>query len=273
MMQSLFYTENNHLHFSHLRYSNTENYKILTHTHEFPELLYITEVSGSHITEDKKYTLKSGDLILTPPAVSHRMEFDASMPYERYCIVFDTSVLGDIDIEKIYENITVINCDKHSMISDIFKKADYYHKILPENDFQNMLDLLIKEIFYNLSVYDGNQGYVPSVISPILSRAINYINENLYEINSVSDVSNALFIAESYLFKIFKEQLKTTPKKYITSKKLHLARKSILLGAKPTDIYFSAGYTEYSAFYKSYVKFFSHAPGKEKDYGFNADKL
>ena len=273
METRLFYAENNHLHFSHVRHSNTENYKISTHTHEFPELLYITEVSGSHITEDKAYTLKSGDLILTPPAVSHRMELAPSMPYERYCIVFDTSILGNINIEKIYENITVINCGKHSMITDIFKKADYYHKILPEKDFHDMLDLLIKEIFYNLSAYDGNTGSAPSVISPILSRAINYINENLYEINSVSDVSDALFIAESYLFKIFKEQLKTTPKKYITSKKLHQARKSILLGAKPTDIYFSVGFTEYSAFYKSYVKFFGHAPGKEKDYGFSADKL
>ncbi len=243
------------------------------HTHEVPELLYILETDGSHIIEDREYPLKKGDLIIVPPASYHQIKLHSPSPYERYNICFDPSILGSFDLASIYRKIEVINCSNHKIISDIFKKMDYYSKILNDNDFEDIVKILIKEIFYNLRVYDGISSAEANVLSPILSEALHFINENLFTLKSVSEISRHLYITEGHLFEIFKAQLKITPKKYINSKRLHAARQEIAMGAKPTEVFEKVGFNDYTSFYRNYVRFFGHAPSREKEYGFSNEKF
>lgn len=259
--------------FNHIRISETNPDDYFIHTHDVPELFYIVEVSGCHIIEDKEYRLSGGDLIIVPPATYHSIKLSPGSTYERYNICFEPEILGDIDVDKIYKNISVINCAGHSRLPDIFKKTDFYAKCLSQNDFSDMVKLVIKEIFCNLSVYDGTFDIEPKYLSPILSKAIEYINKNLYSIESVSEVSESLYIAESYLFKIFRTQLKTSPKKYILSKRLHSAKKEIILGAKPTEVFSKIGFNDYASFYRSYLNFFGHSPSQEKYFGFTNEKF
>jgi len=270
--KNFFKIKSNRFIFNHIRMDVNDTDGFFLHTHEVPELLYIVEADGCHIIEDKEYNLKSGDLIIVPPATHHNMRLKKWSTYERYDICFEPALLEGMDIDRIYNNIKVINCAEQSIISDIFKKSDYYSSALSENDFTQVAQMLIKEIFYNLISYDSSHNTEPNFLSPILSKAIEYINKNLFEIKSVTEISNALFITDSYLLKIFSTQLKTSPKKYLISKRLHAARKEILLGAKPTQIFLKVGFSDYSSFYRSYVNFFGHSPSMEKYYGFSSEK-
>lgn len=270
--KTFFNIKSNRFIFNHIRRDINKKDGFFLHTHEVPELIYILEADGCHIIEDKEYKLKSGDLIIVPPATHHSMRLKKDSSYERYDICFEPSLLEGMDIDSIYNNIKVINCAEHSIISDIFKKSDYYSSALSENDFTEVAQMLIKEIFYNLISYDSSHNIEPNFLSPILSKAIEYINKNLFEIKSVTEISDALYITESYLLKIFNTQLKTSPKKYLISKRLHAARKEILLGAKPTQVFLKIGFSDYSSFYRSYTNFFGHSPSMEKYYGFSNEK-
>lgn len=234
------------------------------HTHDFPELVYVVRAKGKHITENTEYTMKKGLLFLNAPGVHHKIEIDPDEIYDRYYICFNPEILGDFDIEKVYEKISVRDCSENMMIENIFKRADYYCSIFSEEDFGKMLCLLIKELFYNLLIYDDSGDVQQSSIHPLLVSAIDYIGKNLFEIRLVSQVSEHLFISERYLYDLFKSQLRTTPKKYINEKKLHCARQEIMQGAKPNEVYFKIGFSDYSTFYRSYLKQFGTAPSRER---------
>ena len=68
------------------------------------------------------------------------------------------------------------------------------------------------------------------------------------------------FVTESYLFRLFKNELKQTPLKYITSKRLLLAERLISDKERPTAVYEKCGFTDYTTFYRNYRAFFGHSP-------------
>ena len=77
-------------------------------------------------------------------------------------------------------------------------------------------------------------------------------------------LADKFFVTESYVFQLFKKELKITPKKYINDKRLLKAQSLILSGVLPTSAYLTVGFNDYAAFYRAYVKFFGCAPSKEK---------
>jgi transcriptional regulator GlxA family with amidase domain len=97
-------------------------------------------------------------------------------------------------------------------------------------------------------------------MSPLITNAIHYINDNLCEIDGIQDVANHLFVSESYLFRLFKNELHRTPKKYILEKRLILAEKMLSQGEKPTKVCEKCGFSDYTTFYRNYMSFFGHAP-------------
>jgi AraC-like DNA-binding protein len=102
-----------------------------------------------------------------------------------------------------------------------------------------------------------------SVINPLLSDALAYINRNIFTLKSVKEVSDALFVTESYLYRLFKRELKNTPKKYIQDKRLLYAQKLISKGRRPTDVFEDCGFNDYTSFYRGYVKFFGYPPSRD----------
>ncbi len=259
--------------FKHLRDNTMDPERFFTHTHEVPELLYIVEADGCHIIEEKEYPLKPGDLIVVPPATYHCIKLYSNAPYERYNICFDPAILNTIDVNRVYQKIKVMNCIGHHTIADIFPKTDYYSNCLSAENFVDMAQMLIKEIFYNLSIYNGPSHEKAYVLNPILADALDYINKNLYTLTSVSEISQKLFVTEGYLYEIFKARLQISPKKYITAKRLHAARRKIAQGARPTDVYETVGFHDYTSFYRNYTRFFGHSPSQEKDFGFSNEKF
>lgn len=104
----------------------------------------------------------------------------------------------------------VINLSGNTIADDIFRKTDYYFSKLARNDFISVITLLLKEILFNLSI---NQSYFAteySVIHPLLSDVLQYINSNLFRIKGVKEIASTLFVTESYIFRLFKSELKNS---------------------------------------------------------------
>ena len=230
------------------------------HTHNMFELLYFISGDATHIIEDRKYKLKKGDLILIRPSKYHFIQIDSSATYERYDILFDEKMLGITEASLLPSSAEVINLSSNTIADGLIRKTDYYCEHLPEPEFANVLTLILKELFINLNIVRENIASDYSVVNPLLSKALKYINDNIFTVNGVSEVASALFITESYLFRLFKSELKNTPKKYINDKRLLYAQKLILNGRKPTEVYEDCGFNDYTSFYRSYIKFFGHSP-------------
>ena len=167
----------------------------------------------------------------------------------------------DISIPSTLE---IVNCAQNSILSNLFKRMDYYRSIFNETAFYNLLPSLLNELLYNLSLSVDHAENNPFKTSTFLTEALEYINDNLFTIKTIKEVSEHFFVSEQYFFKQFQTQLKITPKKYINDKRLLHAQQMIQQGKKPIEVFEQCGFESYAGFYKQYVKTFGRSPSKEK---------
>ena len=233
-----------------------------SHKTHFEIILFING-NTEYCIGDKVYPLKKYDLILTKPNKLHKLNHLEPCSYQRYNISFDVDILKDIDPLEILGDTDVINVSRNDIVLDIFKRLDYYCSQFYLSDFIEITTCLLKELFFNLKILKKVYPEDTSKLSNLTKDAISYINNNLYAIKNVQEISDKLYVSETYLYKIFKTELNISPKKYINEKRILAANNMILLGKKPTEACLACGFNEYTSFYKSYVKFFGYPPSNK----------
>ena len=252
----------NGIHYNYCSHEEARKIRIELHCHSRFELLYITGGEMEHVVEDRKYRVKAGDLILVRPSMYHYIEQCTEQPYVRYDILFDPERVG-VDVSVLPEDIEVISLLNNPIADGLFRKLEYYAEGLEEDEFLQVLEQMIRELFLNLKVFSDAKHREKIFLSPILTRALAYINENLFTINDVEEVARALYISPSNLYYLFRTSLHQTPKKYITEKRLLAARRKIFAGNKPTEVYKSCGFRDYTTFFRSYTARFGRAPSED----------
>ena len=233
------------------------------HAHNAYEMIFFKSGDADYVIEGRRYKLKKNDLIFTRPSTYHYIEFQSNSTYKRYNICFQSSFVGNRVLQLIPDDIEVINCPEQGTIAQIFNRMNYYYEQLNESEFIDALSAMLKEILYNMALLQKDVVAIPLEISPILSRALSYINDNLLTLNSVEEIAERLSVSTPYLFKLFKQQLKISPKRYINLKRLHHAKRMLISGRKPSTVYLECGLDSYVGFYKQYLKQFGYSPSQE----------
>ena len=232
------------------------------HCHNGFELLYVISGDMTHVVEDRKYLLKGGDLVLVRHSTYHYIESLSERPYERYNILFDPEQIG-VDLSWMPKDMEVISLSNNHIAIGLFQKLDYYREGLPSDEFGKLLEQVVKELFLNLRLFSDNRHREKIIESPILTRVLAYINENLFTVSSVDEIAQALYISPSNLYYLFRTSLHQTPKKYITEKRLLAAQRRIFAGHKPTEVYKECGFHDYTTFFRSYTARFGRAPSED----------
>lgn len=240
--------------------------RFLSHSHDYYELLLFKSGCASYIVEGRRYPLQKNTLIITRPFDIHRIYIEKLDIYERYSIIYDAATKIPRIEQAIPKNIDIIHLRDGHPILDLFSKMDYYHEHLEEADFKRLLCFLSEEIFYNviISAKSMDSESVAST-NPLLQRAVKYIEEHLIDLSSIDELCEALFITKSHLHHIFSNQMQITPKKYILSKRLSLAKEILNTGKKPTSVYSQCGFNNYSTFYREYKRYFGYPPSDNTD--------
>lgn len=256
--------ETDKLFFKHVVSESPKREDHCLHTHNVYELLYIVNGDATHVIEDRKYKLKKGDLILIRPLHYHYIQIDSSANYERYNILFDPDRHGVKNFNLIPENIEIINLSGNKTAEDVFHRLDFYLKNSSYETLLQFIPPMLSELFLNLSIFPQEHSEENFTSSPLITDALKYINDNLFTVQSVEEISKHLFVSESYLFRLFKSELHQTPKKYIMDKRLLCAQKMIADGEKPVAVCDTCGFGDYTTFYRNYSTFFGHSPSEER---------
>lgn len=233
-----------------------------SHTHSQFELIYFLHGDAAHIIEERKYPLTRGDLVIVRPQKYHDIVFSSPKEYERYNILFDAEALGLREAFAVSERFEVVSLVSEPTTAAIFPKLEHYREHLAPDEFERAAVHLLYELFCDLSLLspEGERPY--STLHPMLASALSYIRENLFTVRSVGEVADALRVTESYLFRLFRTELKTTPKKYMTDKRLVAADSLLRLGHRPTEVALECGFSEYTTFFRAYKRMFGIAPSQ-----------
>lgn len=254
------YTASNFI-FNHCVKTNQIQQKYLPHYHDMYEIIFLKEGDISYIVGGIAHTVRKNSLIFTRPGQLHSIRIDKDTPYDRYDLLISPDMVVSLPLNKIPPQTHVICFDSNPLIVQLFDKLDFYCERLNGDSLGRILRHLTEEVLLNL-VLHVTQLYEDKhcVIQPLTKQAIVYIEENLPELSGVDEICHHIGVSKSYLYRLFQVDLQTTPKAYITERRLNLARQEIILGAKATAVYAQCGFTDYSTFFRAYKKHFGYPP-------------
>ena len=232
------------------------------HTHNLYELLYFVRGDATCVIEDRKYKLCAGDLVLVRPYLHHFIQIDTVTDYERYDILFDPEKHRVEGMNSVFSETAILNIGESTLAADVFRRLAVYRESCTEETFFRMLPHLLSELFYGLERVLPTTVDEGAVTSSLLSSALRYINANIFTLRSLREVADALFVSESYLCRLFKRELHQSPKRYVRDKRLLIVRDRIALGEKPTVVSVACGFSDYTAFYRSYKTLFGTPPSQ-----------
>lgn len=233
------------------------------HYHTMYELLYFLKGDADFIIQSKRYALKSGDLLVVKPGEHHHILFKSPTPYERIVLRFDPMDIQPQlrkhlpDLESVY---FIQNTPLSSELSHLDAHITHVQQDILLYTFIASLNVILSYLISSQQLIQKADS-----IDDDLKLIIDYINHHISEIQSIDDLSQALHISKSKIYKTFHKQFDTPIMSYIRTQKIMLARDLINDGISATEVSDRLGFNHYSSFYRDFKKIFHEAPsGKAK---------
>ena len=255
-----------HISYSHAVRSGQQRDDYAPHSHEICELLFIKRGDMSYTVDGRRYMLRANNLVFSRPFDIHSIDVEGEEDYERYNILFDEKLLPFDLYEKLPKKLDVISFDGNQSVINLFDKMDFYCDKLSGAELGRMLTHLTEEVFFNILIESATacaDAYTQT--NTLVCAAIAYIEEHLLTVGSIDEICRELYITKSHLHHLFMKHLQISPKKYITAKRLALAKREIHSGGKPTEVCAACGFSDYSAFWRAYTSHFGCKPSEKYD--------
>lgn len=140
--------------------------------------------------------------------------------------------------------------------------------------FGALLEALLTQAFYSIA-FDCSIVPKEAGSKPVekLKQIIGYVDENLQKEISLSDVSAQVYMSQSALCHLFRQEMNISLKQYILQKKMMYAKALLESGTPPGVAASLCGYKNYASFYKIFQKVTGVTPGRihSGDGGGNAE--
>lgn len=246
----------------------TETYYL--HSHEGYEFLLFLKGDSEYIVEGKTYKLEVGDAIISRRGEMHRIVHLSNSFYER------------IVINIFPEFFDINNCREYEKIftdKSFLKNNKITAKIINESGIKSAAERLVNysengkraekpvvraaltEFLYllnNVKTFDKSDN-----LNPLVQNIISYINEHFCENVDLNNLASMFFVSKYYLCHLFKTATGHTIHSYINEKRLSalkdLCKRGISIGKAAA----LCGFSDYSSFYRFYVKKYGVSPKKD----------
>lgn len=241
------------------------------HTHDWIEIYYFISGNCTYMIEGTAYPLKPHDIVFKRPLEAHTLIVNSSdVPYERVGISIPLELFRAIDPDNtLFEAMM----SRPLGTGNRFTSADFGHNLCAEmmNRLANSGGNMDRTEILSILLFVSSEASrvlrhkrVAGRPSDVSTRLIDYVNEHLFSDISLEAVSNAFFLSQSQINRLFKANTGSSLRQYITVKRLLTARDRIRSGISAAEACFDCGYNDYSAFYRAYIKQFGHPPQDDK---------
>ncbi len=232
------------------------------HHHDFYEVYFFLGGKAEYRVEGRLYRLRPGDVLLLSPMELHQVTVQAGrVPYERIVLWISRSFLaslgsGEDSLSRCFDNAL-------SGHTNLLKRSDGVQ-------LQPLFEQLLEE--RSQSLYAGEacaRGYLLQLLvqlnrlalnsrqqagenSPLVSRAVAHINSHYAEEITLDELAAQLHVSKYYLCHEFSRVAGTSVYRFITLKRLQIARELLLQGAAPGEAAAQCGFKDYPNFYRAF---------------------
>ena len=264
-------------------YKETDECLKPAHKHNFFELVYIIDGTGSHYINKNKFEYRNGNLFLLTPQDSHKLTVKTTTKFFliRFNDIYFKSQNEQANsqqkewvkkLEFIFHNITHSpGCILKGMGDRVLVKAlidglirehinkDPYHQEIIHQIVNTLISIVARNIFIKLPkkmTYDANN-------DETTLKIIHYLQANIYkpELLKSEQIAGTFQISVNYLSEYFKKHTGETLQQYITNYKLKLVETRLLHSdMRINEIAFELHFTDESHLNRIFKKYKGVSP-------------
>ena len=231
------------------------------HCHTRYELLFVLKGSIRLNIEGEHVLLGEGSGIVIEPLKYHIVNGN-NTAYHRLVLSFDEGFIP-LQIRQQFLNNVRDNCVFYSeRLNEQFQK---YAAILERQNsiYAPLLDAILTEAIYGIAMDELTRAENPDTKrSGRIKQIISIIDENLDKEISLGDIAVQMYMSESAICHLFKEEMNISLKQYILRKKMIYAKSLLYRGISPGEAALACGYTNYASFYKMFSKITGYKPAE-----------
>lgn len=244
------------------------------HIHDCYELYYSVSGGKQFLIDNKLYTIYPGDLFVINQYEPHHLTQIDQEIHERIVISISHEFLtalstSQTDLTHCFTNHPKSFNHKFSLSNEYQKRFLYYvNKILSAHDYGG--DIIEKCAFQELMLFI-NTVYSQNIddtsentfkYNKQVNDILSYINNNIEHNITIEELSNHFYLSTSYICRIFKATTGTTIVKYITARRISIAKTLLANGLSVTDTFLQCGFNDYSNFVRAFTKAVGISPKK-----------
>lgn len=243
-----------------------------THSHEFYHCVLVLTGAITQQQNNKTHHLLPGDCFSTPPHTEHGLFiFDFDTTY--YCLSISHSMMKSIFNSKtndLYHDLIASPvCQVNPEVQNIFNPM--FHLLLSLNNAKNKRDMLsqftliesfLKIMLKCTSVEEPDRSSkTPNQYEMQVQKCLKYIEENFASIKNIDELVDYSNLSKSMFYRLFRKETNQTVHRYLTEKRIHTAAKLIqMTNLSLKQIAQRVGYSEFSTFYRNFIKITNHSP-------------
>lgn len=207
------------------------------HQHDFYEIEYITEGSGTHLINDKSYSVQEGDLLFITPMDFHGFETQNIKTITLHFFAKDMS-------PEIAQMLTYLNAD---IVREVCEKTvgdlKYLVNVFKSNrdyailQLKNAIEIIILDLFGTKAI-----NYEKKYASDSVSQAIGFININFRQEITLNIIKDKFNISPAYFSREFKRRTGMCFNDYLAEKRFDYAKKLLKNGNRVIDACLESGF-------------------------------
>ncbi len=245
------------------------------HIHDCYEMYFSISGGRQFLIDNRFYSIQPGDLFFINQYESHHLTQIDREVHERIVFSIYPNYLKSLsspatDLNACFTSREGLSPHKLSLSQEQQKRFLYYvHKICNVHGYGE--DLMEQSAFAELMVYlnrlflgsDKQQASrdIPAYHQQV-DEILTYINQNIRQSLTIEDLSEHFYLSSSYLCRIFKSATGTTINKYITAKRITIAKALLTDGYTVNEACERCGFRDYSNFLKAFTRAVGISPKK-----------
>ncbi len=250
------------------RRRNKSRGTLTSHFHDSYEIYFLAEGRMNYIIHDRIYEVHRHDAVLIPSGVIHNTSYGET-PAERLLINFDISLLPDADkelCEVFSRRIISLREPYLSEFKDIYARLE--REVLTESaDSRRLASHYLAQLLIIFSRCETRSDEVQlSGYAVIMQSAMDYMNDNLSQPITLTDIAARYSLSPSFFSRKFKEQTGFCFSEYLMLMRIRYAKE--LLRREPlsvTEVAYASGFNDSSYFAKIFKRLVGVAPHKYKN--------
>lgn len=246
-----------------------DNYEFSGESHNFWEMMYVIRGSLCVSADERVYNLSPGQIIFHQPLELHKFYVTEKGGAE----ILVMSYLAEGRLRDFFrEKVFLLNGEQQQILSDLVSYAEshacdterIYDRYLPafqtEDLYSQKVSLSVQQLMLSLAENSNITPLPDGEDSAVFTKAVQYMNDRIYENCSVEEIASGLHVSVSALKRIFKKYAGLGVHKYFLKLKLKTAIELLGSGHSVTSVAGQLGFSSQGYFTNVFKREFGDAP-------------